>query len=359
MVVKGNAYFQHAARKHAGDQAPSPRVASTGLSKPRGKQSKAHQRTKTQRTTTRPTKKTSKLKGQNHTISTKGVKGKPNDTKRSQKDTAATALSPQAHPQPNNPKKKLLQSTSPSKPKPALRTIPEPSCDDEIRDDDPSLASPPKYDGVVLTADASAPEAAQSSTSTSAAVPTDLRQNNALHFASTLIEEVVDSCTEDIGAIKAVFDTLSPKTIATDNSDSSVHAKEPVPATLAPPIAKEFAPIVKASVSHTHTHRRHHTFPAQVSCGQILYIIFVRTKAFIIALNANPFSTATKVFCTETHRVIAWKIPRERCGSTQQAEDINGKGRANNYKCTTLYTTIPRTFGHAPGGFQGLFKQPF
>ena len=182
------------------------------------------------------------------------MKGKPNEIKRSKKATDAFALSPQARPQPKNPKKKLLKSTSPSKA--AVPTIPGPSCDDEIRDDDPSLASPPKEDGVETLSGAIAPEPAQASTSTSAAVPVDSKQNNALHFASTFIEEVVDSCTEDIGTIKAVFDTLSPKTIAANNSDSSVHAKEPVPATLAPPI-------VKGSVSHTQ--RRQHTFTAEVS----------------------------------------------------------------------------------------------
>ena len=195
------------------------------------------------------------------------MKGKPNETKRSKKDTAATALSSQVRPQPNNPKKKLMQSTSPSKAAVPTIHVPDLSCDDEIRDDEPSLASPPKADGRETLSDIQAPEPAQSSTSTSAAFPTDSKQNNAFHFASTLIEELVDSCTEDIGAIKAVFDTLTPKAIAMDNSDSSVHAKKPVPATLAAPIAKELAPIVKRSVhvSHTCTHRRHHTFSAQVS----------------------------------------------------------------------------------------------
>lgn len=258
MVVKGTAHLQHAARKHARDEALSPRVASTGLSKTRGKQSKAHHLTKTQRTTTRTTR-TSQQKGKNNTTSTKGMKGKPNETKRSKKATDEIALSSQARPQPKTPKKELPQSTSPSKS--AVQTIPEPSCDDEIRDEQPSLATPPKANDAVITADAIAPEPAQSTTFTSAAVPTDSKQNNAFHFASTMIEEVVDSCTEDIGNIRAVIDTLSPKAFVTD--DSSAHAKKPVPATFAPTIVKKSAPIVKKSVSHTH--RRHHTFPAQVS----------------------------------------------------------------------------------------------
>ena len=255
MVAKETAQLQNAARKHTLDNALSPRVASTGLTKTRGKQSKAHQRTTTQRTTTTRTKRTDKVKRENQT--SKGTK--PNAKHNAHTNRKKTLAPPQKSlPREARPKggEKLDRPPLPSK----LATS-EPSFEDENRNDASSASSPKVVGAQDMIREESTnasgpPQSSTSATCTSLAVPTPSTENNGVNFASTLLGEVVDSCAEDIGIIKAIINNLSPKAIVTDGENSAPN-KEPLPETFV------HVPIVNKSVSYTH--KRSHTLPAQVS----------------------------------------------------------------------------------------------